>query len=105
MNAIGQNIKRLRVLAAMSQNELAHRLNKTSSAISQYESGKIIPRMGVIEQLAAIFGVDKTEIIGSTANAITTPEAVNETELLDIYRNLDTRGKRQLLAIARAMVD
>ena len=64
MPKIGENIKRLREEAGMSQEQLAEKLEKTRSAISQYESGKIVPRMGVIEDLATIFDVSKSVIIG-----------------------------------------
>ena len=57
MNDIGKNIRRLREKADMSQEELGRKLGKTRSAVSQYEAGKIVPRMGVIEDLAAIFRV------------------------------------------------
>lgn len=64
MYKIGENIKKLRNEAGMSQDQLAEKLEKTRSAVSQYESGKIVPRMGVIEDLAAIFNVSKSVIIG-----------------------------------------
>lgn len=64
MAGINNNIKRLREKADMSQEELGAKIGKTRSAISQYESGKIIPRMGVIEDLATLFQVQKSEIIG-----------------------------------------
>lgn len=64
MPKIGENIKRLREEAGLSQEQLAEKLEKTRSAVSQYESGKIVPRMGVIEDLATIFDVSKSVIIG-----------------------------------------
>lgn len=67
MAAINDNIKALREHAGISQEELGKRIGKTRSAISQYESGKIIPRMGVIENLAAVFNVKKSEILGDTS--------------------------------------
>lgn len=66
MAGIDFNIRRLRLDAGMSQDQLGERLGKTRSAISQYESGKIVPRMGVIEDMASIFNVPKAEIIGDT---------------------------------------
>lgn len=67
MAAIHDNIKALREHADLSQEELGKRIGKTRSAISQYEAGKIVPRMGVIEDLASVFGVKKSEIIGDTS--------------------------------------
>ena len=70
MAAIHDNIKALREHAGYSQEDLGKKIGKTRSAISQYESGKIIPRMGVIENLATVFNVKKSEILGDTSMAI-----------------------------------
>lgn len=70
MNAIGENIRKLREGLDLSQPQLAERIGKTRSAVSQYESGKIVPRMGVIEDLAAVFKVSKSEIIGDSPLSI-----------------------------------
>ena len=74
MASIKDNIKRLREKAGMSQEELGVKIGKTRSAVSQYEAGKIIPRMGVIEDLAVLFGVQKSEIIGDAP--LLTPGAI-----------------------------
>ena len=66
MAEIKDNIRRLRLEANLSQEALGKKLGKTRAAVSQYESGKTIPRMGVIEELSKIFGVKKTEILGDT---------------------------------------
>lgn len=70
MAAIHDNIKALREHAGYSQEDLGKKIGKTRSAISQYESGKIIPRMGVIDNLATVFNVKKSEILGDTSMAI-----------------------------------
>lgn len=67
MSEIAKNIKTLREQAGFSQEQLGEKLGKTRSAISQYESGAIIPRMGVIEDIASIFNVRKSEILGETS--------------------------------------
>lgn len=70
MSTIGENIQKLRESADLSQTQLGSRIGKTRSAVSQYESGKIIPRMGVIEDLATVFRVSKSEIIGDSPLSI-----------------------------------
>lgn len=70
MTSIKDNIKRLRENAGLSQEELGDKIGKTRSAVSQYESGKIVPRMGVIEDLAAVFRVQKSEILGDQPKVI-----------------------------------
>ena len=49
MSSIAENIKKLRESHGWSKAELARMIGKTRPAISQYESGQTIPRMGTIE--------------------------------------------------------
>lgn len=61
--AIGDNIKRLRIANHLSQSELGKIAGVTDKAVSTWESGNKIPRMGAIERMAAYFGVKKSELI------------------------------------------
>ena len=97
---VGQNIRRLRERAGMSQSELARRIGKTRSMISQYECDMYAPRMGTVEKLAAALNCKKSEIIDdSPANAL----SPDETELLDLYRSLDRNGREMALCAVRGM--
>ena len=99
--SIGKNIKRLRKEAGLSQEKLAQMLGKTRSAVSYYESDTIIPRMGVIEELASIFNVSKTEIIDTAPSFGKLTES--EVELLRIMRRITPEGQRQLMIYARGI--
>lgn len=100
MSSIGQNIKELRIRRGYSQEELGELIGKTRSAISQYESEKIIPRMGVIEDIARVFHVPKEVVIrGFAANETVDNE---ERELLSLYRNMDARHREMLMETARS---
>ena len=95
MPTIGENIKELRLKAGWSQGDLARRIGKTRAAISQYEADTYAPRMGVIEDLAAVFGVSKSVILESD-----TPDktlSAVESELIDLYRHLSANAKHALL--------
>lgn len=101
MGSIGENIKKLRIDNGMSQTELAERIGKTRGAVGQYETGKIVPRMGVVEKLSRVFDVPKSAIIETTANysAVNLPlVSDDEAELLEMYRRLPNRARRALLA-------
>ena len=100
MRDIGKNIKQLRESKGMSQGELAKVINRTRSAVSQYESGSTVPRMGVIEDLAAFFCVPKSAILGE--NVISTLSG-NEKELVEIMRSLTPEGRKQLMVYARGI--
>ena len=109
MSEIGENIRKLRESADMSQSQLASRIGKTRSTISQYESGKITPRMGVIERLSGIFNVPKSEIIGSTSSRDVErrselhPISYEEEQLIRMFRSSTREGKAAIEATARAM--
>ncbi|MBQ9041605.1 MAG: helix-turn-helix transcriptional regulator [Eggerthellaceae bacterium] len=102
MAKIGENIKNLREAAGMSQDQLADHIGKTRSAVSQYESGKIMPRMGVIEDLAHLFKVPKTEIIGeridcATVNLAEGSLTSSERALVSFFREMDSEGRVRLM--------
>lgn len=102
MASIGENIKNLREAAGMSQDQLAERIGKTRSAVSQYESGKIMPRMGVIEDLAHIFSVPKTEILGERVDYAVVSLGVDgltssERALVSMFREMDSDGRARLM--------
>ena len=103
MSSIGWNIKDLRERRGLSQEELADMIGKTRSAVSQYESGKIVPRMGVIEDLASAFGVTKDVIINGFAHDDVV--SADERELLGMLRQMDEKKRAALLGVARAMLE
>lgn len=60
---ISQNIKRLRKQAGMTQVELAEKLDVARSTITQWETGRSSPRMGMVQKLAGVFGVTSAEML------------------------------------------
>lgn len=111
MGSIGENIKYFREKAGLSQNQLAHRIGKARSSISQYESGKITPRMGAIEDIARALGCTKLDLIGSYVEyhlmkmPITPLDALTDEErrLLDAFRRLDASARQMALAAVEGM--
>lgn len=61
---IGSNIASLRKQCAMTQAELAERLNYSDKAISKWERGESIPDAVTLVQLAKIFGVSMDSLVG-----------------------------------------
>ena len=60
---ISSNIKYLRELNGLTQEQLANKLNVARSTVTQWETGWSTPRMGMIQKLAGAFGVDVSEIV------------------------------------------
>lgn len=60
---ISDNIKELRASYKLSQAELGKIAGVTDKAVSTWESGEKIPRMGAIQKIADYFGISKSDII------------------------------------------
>lgn len=63
---IGENIKRLREEYKLSQAELGRIAGVSDKAVSTWENGLKIPRMGAIQKIADHFGITKSDIIEDT---------------------------------------
>ena len=60
---LGSNIRALRMLAGMTQDDLASRLNVTRQAVSSYERGRTSPDVDQLTELAGIFRVDLDTLV------------------------------------------
>ncbi|MBQ2001413.1 MAG: helix-turn-helix domain-containing protein [Clostridia bacterium] len=70
---IGNNIKRLRAESGLTQDRLGELVGVTGKAVCSWELGLKTPRMPVIERLADLFGVSKTEIIEDAKSTPVSP--------------------------------
>lgn len=73
---MGERIKMLREQRGITQSELAEICKVSDKAISTWENGRNIPRMGAIQRMADYFGIPKSAIIENIAppvNAIRIP--------------------------------
>ena len=61
---IGKNIRRFREQCDMTQAEVAKRLGVSPTAVSWWESGRTEPKIGTVEKLAELFGVEKSDVLG-----------------------------------------
>lgn len=69
--SIGDNIKRLREIHGMSQEEFAKILGVSDKAVSTWETNSKIPRMGIVQKMADHFGLKKSNIIEDDGLEIT----------------------------------
>ncbi len=68
--SIAENIKKIRLEHGMSQAELGKIAGVSDKAVSTWELGTKIPRMGAVEKMANYFGIPKSAIVDD-APAIT----------------------------------
>jgi transcriptional regulator with XRE-family HTH domain len=60
---IGDNLKRLRTLRALTQVELAEKAHVTPATVVRIERNQAEPHMSTIRKLAAALGVDPAELV------------------------------------------
>ena len=69
---LGENIRSLREHAGISQKEFGELFGKSDSTVSMWESDSTEPKIGIIEKMAEIFSLKKSDILEDKlpANAI-----------------------------------
>lgn len=66
---VSKTLRPLREAAGLTQQDLADRLEVSRVAVWSWEVGKATPRPAKLEQLAAMFGVPVSELLGEDAAA------------------------------------
>ncbi len=79
---IGANIKRLRSLKNITQEQLSVAMNVTCAAVSKWERGETYPDITLLQPLAYFFGVTLDELMGYNHEKIQTK--INE--VIALYR-------------------
>ncbi len=86
MNKLAHNaIKQLRESKGLTQAQLAEQLGVSYQAVSTWENGIKVPRMGIIEKLSKFFDVPKSCILGWESKET----AFNSRDERDIQKSLD----------------
>ena len=66
----GVKVRKLRDAAGLTQAELAEKLDVSRPAIGTWESGKVRPRLNKLKELADLFGVTVSELMGEESEPI-----------------------------------
>lgn len=61
---LGDTIRILRERSGLTQDELAQKMGRTRPAVTAWENNRSIPRMPILRQLADLFGVPVSELMG-----------------------------------------
>lgn len=78
----GENIRTLRVLLGITQQQLADQLGVSSAAVSEWERGQNEPRSATLQKMAEMFGVSMEEVIrGTGAGVMLEPKAAYTSDL------------------------
>lgn len=111
------NLKRLREIAGMTQEELANRAKLSKSTISMYERGERFPDEPTLELFADIFNVDMNTLLGKQEGSTyyLDPEtarlaqaAANDPDmhlLLDAKRDLSPEDMKMIIDLAKRLLN
>lgn len=101
---VAESIKRLRESRDMTQEQLGAIAGVSAMAVSQWENGRAVPRMGAIQKMADYFRIPKSAIMGDEGQlGRRTTLSQEEQELVDIMRSVTPEGQRQLMVYARGI--
>lgn len=112
---IKENLKALRKQHNLSQQEMAKIAGVTDKAISTWESGTRIPRMGAIQKMADYFGLQKSDIIEDNSRILSDDESTwahalepesNESDaqlLQNAKRDLSPEDYRMVIALIKRL--
>lgn len=97
--SIADNIKALRLQHGLSQAELGSIAGVSDKAVSTWENGTKVPRMGALQKLADHFGLRKSDLIEDAPSAVTLDEF--SYALHSEVQELSEENKAKLLEMAR----
>ncbi|MDP9478071.1 MAG: helix-turn-helix domain-containing protein [Actinomycetota bacterium] len=66
---VGNNVRELRTLSALTQAELASRAGITATALSRIERNEAEPRPSTLRKLATALGVEPSTLIKGSSDA------------------------------------
>ena len=111
------NLKRLRELAGLTQEELATKAGISKSAVSMYERGERFPDEPLLEVFADIFNVDMNMLLGKQTGstyyldpetAALAQAAAKDPDmrlLLDAKRDLSPEDMRIIIDLAKRLLN
>jgi len=105
------SIKKLREDNELTQEEFGKVAGVSAMAVSQWENGRAVPRMGAIQRLSDHFNVPKSAIMGDhyeyafmTVDSSADLVPVDEIQsLIGLYGSMSDEGREHLMAMARSL--
>ncbi len=94
---IGENIRRLRLAAGMTQEQLAARLNVTFQTVSKWENSLTAPDLTLLPPLADLFQVSIDQLLGYDGKARRTEIEALSKAAFDLRLKGDHAGARAVL--------
>jgi len=101
MDVIGQNIKHLRKVIGLTQEELAKNIGVNRAMIGSYEENRAIPKLSVLQDIAYFFGVSIDNLVKAKLwekSKTTTQEDFVKGDNLRIISTVVDKENKELIA-------
>ncbi len=92
-----ENLKKYRKERGITQIRLSIAAEVSQETISAYESGKAMPSAETLIKIADFLGVSVDFLLDRTDNPLVNTKKDINSEMMDIYNNLDKRQKEYVL--------
>lgn len=104
--SLSEKIKSLRKSHNLTQSEFGRIAGVSDKAVSTWESGVKMPRMGSITKICSYFNIKKSELIDEDilASNISAPPN-GEQQLIELYRQLNSEGQEKVTDYADDLVN
>ena len=63
-NIFGDNIRRVRIKAGLTQAQFGQTIHKSQSAVYSYENGSVIPSFDVLRDISQLYGISIGDLMG-----------------------------------------
>ena len=104
LQGVGGNIRKARVAAAMTQEELANRTKFSRGHVSSIESGKYPPSLSFLQAVSEVLSIPVSELVKTPLAMGDVVLAEDEVNLLGNYRELNLQNRGTLSNVAAALL-
>lgn len=103
--SIGDNIKALRERFGLTQTQLGEIAGVSDKAVSTWENGANVPRMGAIQKMADYFQIPKSEIIEDKEEKPADQYDELDNILADLLEKIPTKLSEAILKLSPQGID
>lgn len=104
MKYFAQNIRYIRKANGLTQKEMADKLDKASTSIASWEQGVRTPNVRDTMQVCRVFGVELDDLLDTDLSLSYKPTNSNISEIITLYRKLDSTQQEIVYNLIKSMV-
>ena len=94
MHKFSENLKRIRTLKNITQEELAKKINIHPVQFSRYERGLTTPSIDIAQNIAFVLDVTLDELVVGNENEIL-EKNIKDQELMSLFKRIQSFGEQQ----------